>query len=207
MVGWRESNIYPFSYNLPSSIFFPSDFWKDVIGIYKQTSTDGLERAISVFWADGELTLTSVVKGDERSVKSSHGVRVNYTPHPTKKEYFRRELMIDGKITKRTDVYYKKAPKKVSVEYLFNLYTHPSQEIQGKNFYGFFSLQDINSFISSKAVITGLVTDKLFLLVRTSDTPSVLSNITQEDITIENLKENLKIGVYEAEFNKKAFKK
>jgi len=76
-------NIFNYLYNnLPSSITFPEDFWKDVFKIYKQTNQDGLERAIALFWADGELVLTSVVKGDDQSVRSSHNVRVNYVPHP-----------------------------------------------------------------------------------------------------------------------------
>jgi hypothetical protein len=209
MVGWRESGVYPFPYNLPSSITFPGDFWKDVFKIYKETDQDGLERAIALFWADGELVLTSVVKGDDQSVRSSHNIRVNYVVHPTKQGYLRRELMIDGKVTKRTDVYHKKAPKKVTVEYLFNMHTHPAQEFNGKKVYSFFSLQDIKSLILSQAVVTGLVTDKLWLLVRTSETPSNIKfeNFTDADVTIENLKEKFKLGVYEAEFNKKAIKK
>ncbi len=209
MVGWKESGVYPFSYNLPSSITFPEDFWKDVFKIYKATDQDGLERAIALFWADGELVLTSVVKGDNESVKSSHNVRVNYVPHPTKQEYLRRELIVDNKVTKKTDVYYKKAPKKVTVEYLFNMHTHPAQEFNGKKVYGFFSLQDIKSLILSKAVVTGLITDKLWLLVRTNETPSNIKfgNFTDADITITNLKEKFKLGIYEAEFNKKAIKK
>lgn len=211
MVGWRESGVYPFPYNLPSSISFPSDFWKDIIKIYKETESDGRERAISVFWADGELVLTSVVKGDERSVKSSHRINVNYIVHPTKKAYLRRELIIDGKVTKKTDIYYKKAPKKVIVEYLFNIHTHPAYELSSSSnekTYGFFSVQDINSLIHSGAVITGLITDRLWLLVRTSDTPSKVNftEIGQGEISMEKLQENWKMGVYEAEFNQKAIR-
>lgn len=210
MVGWRESGVYPFPYNLPSSISFPPDFWKDVTRIYNDTKKDGLERAISVFWADGELVLTSVVKGDEGSVRSNHKISVNYIVHPTRKAYLRRELMIDGKVTKKTDVYYKKAPKKVRVEYLFNIHTHPAHVVNGNNqYYGFFSVQDINSLIVSDAVITGLITDRLWLLVRTSETPSKVNfkDIEQGDITLEKLKENWKIGVYEAGFNEEAVRK
>lgn len=211
MVVWRESGVYPFSYNLPSSISFPSDFWQDIVKIYNETKQDGLERAISVFWADGELVLTSVVKGDERSVKSNHRISVNYIIHPTRKGYLRRELMLDGKVTKKTDVYYKKAPKKVRVEYLFNIHTHPQHNIVSDedSFYGLFSVQDINSLISSKAVITGLITDRLWLLVRTSETPSKVNfkDIQQEDISLEKLKENWKMSVYEAQFHQKAEKK
>jgi hypothetical protein len=213
MIGWREADVYPFPYNLSSSISFPSDFWKDVIKIYKETRKDGRERAISVFWADGELVLTSVVKGDERSVSSSHRVNVDYIVHPTKKGYLRRKMLVDGKVVKKTDVYYKKAPKKVFVEYLFNMHTHPAHQAldssgEEKFSYGFFSTQDINSLISSKAVITGLVTDRLWLLIRTSETPSSinLKKLREEPITIEKLKE-WNIGVYEAGFKQRAVRK
>lgn len=213
MVGWREAGVYPFPYNLPCSISFPSDFWKDVIKIYKETRKDGRERAISVFWADGELVLTSVVKGDEKSVNSSHRVSVDYIVHPTRKGYLRRNVIIDGKIVKKTEVYYKKAPQKVSVEYLFNMHTHPSQQVFNssggeKLSYGFFSTQDINSLISSKAVITGLITDRLWLLIRTSETPASVNFKKQIEtgITIERLKD-WNIGVYETDFNQKAVRK
>ena len=206
IVKWRESKVYPFAYNLPSVISFPSYFWSDVIGIYKETLKDGLERAISVFWADGELILTSVVKGNESSVSSNHQLNVRYAVHPTKKKYFRKEVILNGKVLKRKDIYYKKAPKKVSVEYLFNMHTHPSHlnERQERS-YSFFSLKDIQSLISSQAILTGLVTDKLWLLIRTSDTPSSF-DMLEKDITVESLKSKLGIAVYVADFNQKAIK-
>ncbi len=157
MVKWRESNVYPFSQNLPSSISFPDDFWSDVIDLYKETIKDGLERAISVFWADDELVITSIVRGSETSVSSNHSVNVRYVPHPTKKEYLRKELLVDGSVKKRKDVYFKKVPKKVTVEYLFNMHTHPPYPMSSEEKkYSFFSAQDIRSLISSKAIISGL---------------------------------------------------
>lgn len=206
MVGWRESNVYPFTQNLPSSISFPDDFWSDIINLYKETMKDGLERAISVFWADGELVITSVVRGSETSVSSNHSVNVRYIPHPTRKGYLRKELLVDGSIKKRKDVYFKKVPKKVTVEYLFNMHTHPPYSIpNGEKRYSFFSAQDIRSLISSKAVISGLITDRLWLIVRSSDTPNTV-NFTDSDISIDFLKEKMKLGVYMAEFKKKAIR-
>lgn len=206
IVKWRESNVYPFSYNLPSTISFPEDFWKDILRIYKETKSDGLERAISLFWADNELVVTSTVIGDEKSVKSSHSVNVRYEKHPTKKEYLRKLVTMDGKTIKKRDIYYKKVPKKISVEYLFNMHTHPSHKGQdGSLSYNFFSVQDIRSLISSKAIITGLVTDRLWLLVRTSDTPNTVA-LSDESISVESLKEEMMFGVYVADFKKKAVK-
>ena len=207
MVKWRESKVFPYSFNLPEIITLPTDFWGQVTKIYKQTDSDGKERAISLFWADDELVLTSVVKGDERSVSSKHNVNVKYVNHPTKKEYLRRELLVDGKVRKRKDIYYKKVPKKISVKYLFNMHTHPAHIYSdGTKRYGFFSLQDIKSFLLSNAVVTGLVTDKLWLLVRTSETPNDVGSILETDITLENLKERFNIVVYSAEFKKNALR-
>ncbi len=206
MIKWRESKVYPFRYNLPEVISFPSDFWSDVIGIYKETLKDGLERAISVFWADGELILSSVVRGNEFSVSSNHSLNVKYIPHPTKKGYFRKEVLLNEKVLKRKDIYYKNAPKNVSVEYLFNMHTHPSHlnENQEK-IYSFFSLKDIQSLLSSKTILTGLVTDKLWILVRTSDTPNS-TDLLEKDISVESLKSTLNLAVYVADFNMKAIK-
>ncbi|MDD4382481.1 MAG: hypothetical protein PHE21_04045, partial [Candidatus Dojkabacteria bacterium] len=197
----KKSNLFPYEFNLPEAISFPEDFWKDVIKLYKDTVTDGLEREIALFLADGELVVTETKQGDEKSVKSNHTVSVKYTPHPTKREYFRKEVLIDNKLSKRREIYYKRAPKVVSVEYLFNMHTHPKTEYG----FSFFSSQDLKSMIESNAVISGLITDKLWLLVRTdkADINDILNN---EDLSVENLKEKMKFVVYCAEFNRKAIK-
>ena len=207
VVKWRESKVFPYSFNLAEIISLPSDFWNQVINIFNETDRDGKERAISLFWADDELVLTSVVKGDERSVSSKHSVNIKYVNHPTKGDYLRRELYVDGKVRKRKDIYYKKVPKKVLVEYLFNMHTHPAHiSNDGTKRYGFFSLQDVRSFLSSNAVVTGLVTDRLWLLVRTSESPSNVDTVLESDITLENLKEKFSIVVYSGEFKKNALR-
>jgi hypothetical protein len=206
MVKWRESNVYPFSYNLPSTISFPDYFWKDVIGVYKDTLKDGLERAVSVFWVDGELVVTSIVKGDEKSVKSNHNLNVKYSPHPTRRGYLRKEVYLNEKLLKRKDVYHKNVPKKVVVEYLFNMHTHPKNSNTETVSYSFFSKQDVSSLLSSGAIISGLVTDRLWLLVRTSESPSS-PVLEDEQISVETLKDQMKFTIYEAEFNNKAIRK
>jgi len=207
LAHWKKNNVYPFSYNLPDVISFPSTFWTDIQKIYQDTSKDGKERAISLFWADNELIVTSVVKGDEKSVKSTHKVNVKYELHPTRKGYFRKVILVDDKTVKKVDIYHKKAPKSLSVEYLFNMHTHPPHlDNRGNNYYGFFSLQDIKSLLQSQAVVTGLVTDRLWLVVRTSETPQNIGNLVESDISVTYLKERLSMVVYMAEFNKKAIK-
>jgi hypothetical protein len=207
IVELRTSNLYPYSYNLPQAISFPPEFWKDLINIYKKTYRDGLERAFSVFWADGEVVITEVNTGSDKMVKSGGSIQVKYSHHPSKRGYARKELYLDGKLLKRKDVYHKNVPKSLAVQYLFNIHTHPKHtDTQGKVYYNFFSAQDIKSLISSKAIVTGVVTDKLWLLMRTDKTPSNVEGLTDSQVTPDYLENELFIGVYCAEFNKKAYR-
>lgn len=201
---WQDAGVYPAEYELPDAITFPSDFWKQTIQLYKYTRSDGLERAISVFWADGDLIVSSIVKGNEKSVTPKNNVSVKYSQHPTKREYARKEVFVDNKRYSRRDVYYKKIPKQVEVKYLFNMHTHPPHKLSdGKTYYSFFSAQDIKSLVKSNAVITGMIGDKLWLLFRTNSTPSNVEHLTDKDVTVQHLTQTLNIAIYSGEFKKK----
>lgn len=205
MRKWGKTEGYPFEYQLPKSITFTSEFWTQVIRLFKTTRADGHERAISVFWADGELVLSSAIKGTTTSVTPSTNIRVSYLP-THKREYWRREVYLDGKIYSKKDVYYKKAPKKVEVQYLFNMHTHPPHRREdGSSYYSFFSVQDLKSLTKSTAAITGMIGDKLWILIRTNNTPQQIS-IEQQDITVENLIKQLHLGVYSGEWKAKVKK-
>jgi hypothetical protein len=199
---WKKAKVYPYTYNLPKTISFPKEFWNRIVEIQKNTLRDGNERAISIYWVDGELVVSPISKGDSKSVNNRGNISVKYEKHPTKKEYLRKEIILNSSIYKRTDVYYKKVPKEIEIEYLFNIHTHPlHRNSNGVEYYNFFSAQDIKSFITSNVAITGLVTDKLWILIRTNRTPNNLEYLQDKDITVEKLKK-LEIGVYSGEFNK-----
>lgn len=207
IVNLRKENLYPYTFNLPQAISFPYDFWDELIRIFKNTRSDGLERAFSVFWADGEVVLTEVKTGSDRMVKSGGSIQVKYSHHPTKQGYARKELFVDEKLIKKRDIYFKSVPKSLDVQYLFNIHTHPKHiKENGEVFYNYFSAQDIKSLISSKAIMTGLITDKLWILIRTDKTPIGVEHILDTQVTPQFLEETLHIGVYRAELNKKAFR-
>ena len=207
MAGWKSAKVFPYPFNLPEAISMPESFWKDVIKIYKMTDADGRERAISVWYADKELIVTSVTKGDESSVMTTDSISVRYFPHPTKKGYYRKEVFVNNKREKQTDVFHERAPKKVEINYLFNMHTHPKHIMNdGSIRYSFFSTQDVKSLISSKAIMTGLVTDKLWFLVRTSETSDYIPYKDTDILTVDGLKNDMKLGVYCADFNGKAIK-
>ena len=206
IVDLRKSNIYPYQENLPQALSFPYDFWKDLVKIYRRTDKDGLERAFSIFWADGEILFTEVKTGTDRMVKSGGSIQVKYSHHPTKKGYARKELYIDEKLEKRKDVYFKNVPKSLEVQYLFNIHTHPKHIKDDNSYYNFFSAQDIKSLISSKAIVTGLVTDKLWLLIRTSKTPDSVEKLVDSEVNSYYVENILKMGLYRANFSKKVYR-
>lgn len=207
IIDLRKSNIYPFNDNLAESISFPNDFWDDLIKIFKKTDKDGLERAFSIFWADGEIVFSEVKTGSDRMVTSGGSIQVKYSHHPTRQGYARKEVILNDSVLKRKDVFYEKVPKSLDVQYLFNIHTHPKHTTDdGKVYYNFFSAQDIKSLISSKAVITALITDKLWLLIRTKSTPSDVSNLLDSQVTPEYVQNTLHMGLYKANFNNKAYR-
>jgi hypothetical protein len=207
MIDWKKANVLPYTYNLPSSISFPTDFWQKIVKIQKETFSDGNERAVSIFWADGDLIVSPIDKGDEKSVKSRGQVSVEYKKHPTKNDYLRKYVYLNSSLYKKEDIYYKKVPKKIDVSYLFNMHTHPQHKDNlGNTYYGFFSAQDIKSLVNSTGIITGLITDKLWILIKTNKTPTNLDSLEDRQVTEEYLVNNLNIGVYSGEFYKKLVK-
>ena len=207
IVELRKQNLYPYTFNLPQAISFSSDFWEELIKIYRKTNNDGLERAFSVFWADGEIILTEVKTGSDRMVKSGGSIQVKYSQHPTKKGYARKEVLVDQKVIKRRDVYYRNIPKTLVVQFLFNIHTHPKHTNEkGEIYYNFFSAQDIKSWISSNAIMTGLITDKFWVLIRSDQTSTDVENLVDSQMSPQFVEENLHIGVYRADFNGKAYR-
>ncbi len=218
---WRGDGVYPAKYSLPDAITFPHDFWQKVISLYKQTSSDAHERAISVFWVDGELVLTDVVRGGKSSVQSKNQIKIAYEPilRKGRYDYYKRKIWVDDKIYSQREVYHKKVPKKLDPPlYLFNMHTHPPHELNsgyharksnlagdyvGQNAYGYWSAQDIRSLLSSGAVVTGLVTDIFHFLIRTSDTPASADSLNDGIVTKDYLADNMSIGVYEGRFGEK----
>jgi len=206
---WSESGVYANNFELPKYLTLPEEFWKKIEQLHKETKADGHERSISVFWAEDDWVVTSTIRGTEKQVTSGGSVLVRYVP-TSKPEYFRKEILVDQKLYSKKEVYYKKMPKKIEVLYLFNLHTHPPHKTEGivpnsenNLFYGFFSLQDVKSLLQSKAPLTGLVTDKLWLIFRTNQSPQLLNNYDESEIDIASLREKIKLIVYSGDFGKK----
>lgn len=198
---WDKQGTLPYDYELPKEISFDSSFWKKIIQIHKDTKNDDHERAFSIFWAEGELVITGVTKGSTSSVTTNSTVTVRYVPSKYK-NYFSKQILVDSNLYSSKDIYYKNINKNIEVKYLFNVHTHPVHRVGDREYYNFFSKTDINTFINSKAIITGMIGDKFWLLMKTNKSPKILNNYEEKEINIESLNEKIKLGVYSGEFGK-----
>lgn len=202
---WHSNKIFPKYYELPDYITLSSEFWKKIIKLYKDTNQDFRERAVAVLWIDGEWLFNYTKTGDQESVRGGGKISLEYKPS-SREGYSIREFYIDDKLESRVEVYNKKIPQKHELEYLFNLHTHPKHiENESQYHYNFFSSTDIKTFLSNNVVVTGLITDKLYLLARTNETPTYFSE-NSENITPETLFKEYKILCYSGEFYKKLYK-
>lgn len=199
---WAKEGTLPWEHELPQSISFESTFWKKVIEIHKATKGDDYERAFSVFWADGELVITGVTKGSTSSVTTNSVVGVKYSPS-RHKGYLTKTITVDSNTYSTKEVYHKNVPSQLEVKYLFNVHTHPRKVINNNDYYGFFSITDLNSLINSNAIITGMITDKFWLLVKTNKSPKALNNYEQNEVNTNSLIEKIRLGVYSGDLGGK----
>lgn len=208
IVQWTKYKSYPTYYELPPAIQFPSEFWTRVKEIHRHTTGDKHERAITVWWADGEFVLTDSVRGKQQEVLiPKQKISVKYQPQKGTK-WVRRIITVNGKVYSKNSVLTEdlRKIKQIEVQFLFNMHTHPPHESAEKGtYYSFFSEVDVRSFLTSNAFMTGLVTDKLWLMAKTNLTPASVPAEIKEPLTPERLTNYAKVKVYCAqEFGRSA---
>lgn len=202
LLYWNESQNYPSFDMLPAAISFPSSFWSRVTEIHRHTMGDNHERAISVWWADGDLVVTDSIRGGVANVNiPRQKITVMYKPISGNNQYVEKVVDVNGKVYSKRRVEYRKVKgRQIEVRFLFSMHTHPPYESTGK--FSFFSATDINSFLGISAAITGLVTDKLWLLIKTNKSAKA-NSLTDHEITPESLIDQLGLKLYRGEFGKR----
>lgn len=206
IVGWTETGRYPASAELPPAISLDSDFWNRVTEIYRNTTADRHERAISVFWADGEFVLTESIRGETGKIDIPRQViEVAYKP-TSDNQYAEKFVTVNGKVYTRRKILWKSLPagRKIEVLSLFNMHTHPPHDVSTSGtdtpWYSFFSLTDLNSFLGSRSVMTGMVTNKLWMLFKTANVKTDTSGVIEAELTPKVLLEQFGIKVYSGLF-------
>lgn len=158
---WRDLKKFPSSYGWAESLTLSSHVWSKLKDIQGYTKKDGHEYAVSLYYVDGEVIVTPYTRGTPEKVTTSHKVEVKYSPKD--KNYYEKKVLVNSKVLHKNSIPSSKVPKKIELVYLFNVHTHP---IQGEE-YSFFSGTDIRSFLSSNALVMGLLTDQLWLVGKT----------------------------------------
>lgn len=203
LVKASQNSVYPALSSLPPVIYLHTAFWKEIRSVFDLTVKDEHERELSIWYVDGDLVFTKVVRGERSQVISKHGINVRYIPQKGT-EYYTKEIKVDGHVYSNLSVHRNNLPKKIDIAYLFRLHTHPPHFYNGSGrvedrYYNFFSLTDIKSFLKSKIAATGLVTDRFWFLYKTNQSPRTIGDDDQI-LTPKSLVERYKFGLYSSDF-------
>ncbi len=200
LLTWNKQHRLPHRSDLPLKITLSDDFWKHVVQLHKDTTYDGLERAFSVVWIEDDLAVSGVIKGSSTQVEIKSTIQVKYEP-TYRQEYFKKNIYIDSKLYSSSTHHYKLIPKSIDIRYLFNMHTHPPHITDFGTSYGTFSAQDIKSLCSSTNIITGLITDRIYLLFKTTKSIKNADHLKDSDITLQLLNDKYGFVIYEGQFN------
>lgn len=177
---WRDFKRNPPASGWPSEIRLDSKAWEGVQKLYNLTKMDNHEYETSFFFVEGETLLTTPMRGTRDQVSAKHSLQVKYQVNQ-KKRMYDKQVIIDGKLVSSTPVKPEKLPNQTDVGFLFNIHTHPEHlNAAGQITYSFFSDTDMRTLISSSAMLTGVVTDKLWLACKTDRVISKVGEVGEE---------------------------
>jgi len=194
-------------------ISLDSTIWSEIKNLAKFTSQFNYEHSITLFIVDKDIIATPPVKGSKSDVHTQHQVNLKYKPK--NKNFYEKQILLNGKLVKKSYVRITDIPRDSQIISLFNIHSHPSTISDGIRHYNFFSSTDLNTLFSSQSLCIGLVTDKFFLACRHSQSPRYLSEEQRQILDQINfdfynagklqneLLEKLALVFYEGEFSKK----
>jgi hypothetical protein len=204
---WNSSHGYPDPTSLPEVLSLPSSFWGSVKELHELTLKDEHERAVSVWWVDGDICVTPTLRGDRSSVTSKYSLKVMYIPH-THDEYYTKQVEVDGKIILKRTLPENQVPHQSIISPLFNLHTHPPHYHDGTRYYHYFSRTDIVSLIMGNSTFSGVITDEILLLCKTNRTPNYVPEIIHDrSISPEILWQQLGLVQYRGSWQSAEFHK
>jgi hypothetical protein len=161
----------------PDEIELSTEFKNMNVQLFQKTDISGYEHEVSVFYVDGDVLASSVLKGDKNQVKVNHSVNLSYIPQ--KNGNYQKEIYIDSKLVKKASV--KSVPAKQVIKYLLNIHTHPKfTDLAGKDSYSFFSVVDVEGFIGAAYPVIGVITSKLWLACKTDKSVKKIGSVGEE---------------------------
>lgn len=177
---WRQAKRYPTAGSWPNEITLDRRAWDGIERLYNLTQMDGHEYETSFFYLDGETYLSTPLRGTTNEVRAQHSLQVNYQIDQAKRVYY-RNVVLDGKLINKTVVTPESIKKPTQVGFLFNIHSHPEHvNFAQQVTYSFFSDTDIRSLLASDALVSGLVTDSFWLVVKTDKSISKIGEVGEE---------------------------
>jgi len=199
----EKGGSFPTKTDYPAKIYLQTRFWDECRDLNDMTLRDEHERAVDFWWIDGDICATSQIRGERGSVTSSYSLQVKYVPDFG--EYAYKIVEANGKEILKKSIYTYQIPEKTNISHLFNLHSHPPHYMEGqqKPFYSYFSATDIRSLFASKAVALGMISDRVTLLCKSTESPDDLPvDLSDEHIDQEYLQQTLGIVIYEGHWSK-----
>jgi len=189
--------------SLPSSINLDSNVWNAIKKLREFTDSYGYEHSISIFWVDNDIFITPPKKGSKESVYTKNEVALKYIPFDTKVGvFYRKEVVHNGKLVFKKSIKKQDLPDKPAVREIFTLHSHPRALDSNGPAFSFFSVQDISSLLASNGICLGLLTDHLFLICKTQNSPQRVTSEIVELISKGNSVYQLENHIDPLPFNK-----
>lgn len=177
---WRDAKRYPPLSVWPREISLDSKAWDGIQRVYNLTRMDGHEYETAFFFVDGDTFLTTPMRGSRDQVTASHSLQVKYEVDQKKRVYY-RNVIIDNRVVAKSTIKPTQLNANTQVGYLFNIHTHP-QHLNSfeQTTYSFFSDTDIRTLLGSSALISGLVTDRFWLVGKTDKAISTVGEVGED---------------------------
>lgn len=177
---WRQAKRYPPASAWPKTIELDTKAWEGIKKLYTLTQMDNFEYETSFFYVGGETFQTTPLRGTRDHVSSSHSLQVKYDVDQKRRVYI-QNIVLDGKVVSREVIKPEKLDNNIQAGYLFNIHTHPEHINQhGQQTYSFFSDTDIRTLLASDSLVSGLVTNVFWLVVKNDNAISQIGEVGQE---------------------------
>ncbi len=177
---WREARRFPPSSGWPPTVTMDKKAWEGIEKVYNLTNIDNVEYETSFFYLEGETYQTTPLRGEKSRVVSNHTMQIKYEVDQRRRMYY-RNVLLDGKRIDKKAMKPEKITKNPEFGFLFNIHTHPQHlNYSGSPTYGFFSDTDIRSLLSAEAMLSGLVTNKFWLVGKTDQVIQKIGGVGED---------------------------
>lgn len=179
----------------PEKIDLHNHVWANILKLYTYTSTDSTEYELSFFYIGDDVVVSKPITGGEHRVSAHHSLEVNYQEEKGKyvRSVFLDEVVVDVSVVDEVPV-----EQEEETGFLFNIHSHPIHlNYEGERVYTFFSPTDIRTLLNSKYLLTGLITDELWIACKTDQSISEIGDREEQlltDLTVTSMQDESKLS-------------